>query len=133
MFLCSYSVHPPIINGDQMALHRNESISQRTVSLKSEITIVKEIVCFQRWLALLNFAVILSLSCSQGIKVNWTHLHPSAVVNYQWALKRSYHMEQIADLFKQLPNRFNTFNKKGFANNGWICSAFDAKNSTRNV
>ena len=38
----TYGVDPPIINGDQMALHRNESAGQKTLSLKSEEKIVKE-------------------------------------------------------------------------------------------
>ena len=41
-FLDTYGVDPPIINGDQMPLHRNESVGQKTLSLKSEETFVKE-------------------------------------------------------------------------------------------
>ena len=31
-----YAVDPPVINGDQMPLHRNESPSQKTLSLKQK-------------------------------------------------------------------------------------------------
>ena len=41
-FLDTYGVDQPIINGDQMLLHRNESAGQKTLSLKSEETFVKE-------------------------------------------------------------------------------------------
>ena len=41
-FLDKYSIDPPIINGDHMPLHRNEGSSQKTLSLKSEETFVKE-------------------------------------------------------------------------------------------
>ena len=41
-FLDTYGVDPPIINGDQTPLHRNESAGQKTLSLKSEETFVKE-------------------------------------------------------------------------------------------
>ena len=35
--------------------------------------------------------------------------------NYQWAPKGSYRIEQILDMIKQLPNRFNMFTEKGYA------------------
>ena len=41
-FLDTEGVDPPIISGDQMPLHRNENAGQRTLSLKSEETFVKE-------------------------------------------------------------------------------------------
>ena len=41
-FLDTYGLDPPIINGHQMPLHRNESAGQKTLSLQSEETFVKE-------------------------------------------------------------------------------------------
>ena len=41
-FLDKYGIDSLIINGDHMPLHRNESSSQKTLSLKSEETFVKE-------------------------------------------------------------------------------------------
>ena len=41
-FIDKYGVDPPVINGDQMPLHRNESGSQKTLSLKSEEFFLKE-------------------------------------------------------------------------------------------
>ena len=43
-----------------------------------------------------------------------THLTPSEGVNYQWAPKGSYQIEQILDMIKQLPNRFNMFTEKEY-------------------
>ena len=41
-FIKKYGVDPPIINGDQMPLHRNESSQQKTLAFKGEDTFVKE-------------------------------------------------------------------------------------------
>ena len=41
-FINKYGVDPPVINGDQMPLHRNESASQKTFYLKSKEVFVKE-------------------------------------------------------------------------------------------
>ena len=40
-FINKHGVDPPVINGDQMSLHRNESESQKTLSLKSERSLCK--------------------------------------------------------------------------------------------
>ena len=44
-----------------------------------------------------------------------THLTPPEGVNYQWPPKGSYRIEQILDMIKQSPNRFNMFTEKGYA------------------
>ena len=41
-FLDNFGVHPPVINGDQMPLHRNESSSQKTLKFTGMDTYVKE-------------------------------------------------------------------------------------------
>ena len=41
-FIGKYGVDPPVINGNQMPLHHNESASQKTLSLKSEEVFLKE-------------------------------------------------------------------------------------------
>ena len=41
-FLHHYKIDPPIINGDQMPLHRNESCGQKTLAMKNEDVFVKE-------------------------------------------------------------------------------------------
>ena len=41
-FLDTYGIDPPIINGGQVLLQRNESASQKMLSLKLETVFVKE-------------------------------------------------------------------------------------------
>ena len=40
--------------------------------------------------------------------------NPPEGVNYQWAPKGSYQIEQILDIIRQLPNIFNMFKEKGY-------------------
>ena len=44
-----YGVDPPVINRDQMPLHRNESATQKTLSLQSDSHLPKKsfIICFK--------------------------------------------------------------------------------------
>ena len=44
-----------------------------------------------------------------------THLNPPDGMNVQWAPKGSYRIEQILDMVKHLPNRFNMFTEQGYA------------------
>ena len=46
-FIKKYGVDPPIINGDQMPLHRNVSAQEKSMAFKSEDTFIKEITNFQ--------------------------------------------------------------------------------------
>ena len=41
-FIETFGIDPPIINGDQMPLHRNESSEQATLNFKNSDTFVKE-------------------------------------------------------------------------------------------
>ena len=41
-FIETFDIDPPIINGDQMSLHRNESSEQKTLNFKNQETFVKE-------------------------------------------------------------------------------------------
>ena len=61
-FISKYRVDPPVINGDQMPLHRNESTSQKTVSLKSGEIFVKENFQEKELLASHNFAATRKLN-----------------------------------------------------------------------
>ena len=119
-FLDTYGVDPPIINGDQMSLHRNESAGQKTLSLKSEETFVKEnyllsrerVTCFTQLCS--DPKVDLKPEFVFKGKGTRTHLTPPEGVNCQWAPKGSYRIEQILDMIKQLLNRFNMFTEKGY-------------------
>ena len=120
-FLDTYGIEPPIINGDQMPLHRNESASQKTLSFKSEATFVKEnymlsrerVTCFTQLCS--DPKVSLKPEFVFKGKGTRTHLTPPQGVNYQWAPKGSYRIEQILGMIKQLPNRYNMFTEKGYA------------------
>ena len=41
-----------------------------------------------------------------------THLRPPAGVNYRWAPKGLYRIEQMLGMIKQLPKRINMFTEK---------------------
>ena len=41
-FIKKYGIDPPVINGDQMLLHRNKNASQKTLAFKRLDTYVKE-------------------------------------------------------------------------------------------
>ena len=41
-FIDKYGVDPPVINGDQMPLHRNQVARQKMMPLKNESMYVKE-------------------------------------------------------------------------------------------
>ena len=95
-FLDTYDVDPPIINGDQMPLHRNESAVQKTLSLKSEETFVKEnymlsrerVTCFTQLCSDPKFDLKPEfLFKGKGAR---TRLTPPEGVNDQWVLKGSY-------------------------------------------
>ena len=41
-FIEKYGIDPPVINGDQMPIHRNKSSQQKTMAFKNEDAFVKE-------------------------------------------------------------------------------------------
>ena len=104
-----------------MLLHRKESASQRTLSLKSETVFVKEnymlsrerVTCFTQVCSDLQIKLLPEFVFKgRGTR---TQLQPPPGVTYQWAPRGSYRIEQILSMIKQLPNRFNMFTEKGFA------------------
>ena len=84
-----------------MSLHRNESASQKTLSLKSEEVFVKEnyilsrekVTCFTE----LCSDPKIELKPEFGFKGKGTRTHftPPKGVHYQWAPQGSYRIEQI--------------------------------------
>ena len=93
-----------------MPLHRNESASQKTLSLKSEDVSVKEnymlsrerVTCFTQLCSDLKTELKPEL-VFKG-KVTQTHLTLPKGVHYQWASKGSYRIEQISGMIDKLPN-----------------------------
>ena len=120
-FVDKYRVDPSVINGDQMPLHRNESVSQKTLSLKSEEVFVKEnhmvsrerVTCFTQLCS--NPKIELKPEFVFKGRGTRTHLTLPKGVPYQWAPKGSYRVEQILGMIDKLPNRFNMFTEQSFA------------------
>ena len=120
-FIDKYGVDPPVFNGDQMPLHRNESTSQKTLSLKSEEVFVKEnymlsrerVTCFTQFCG--DTKIKLKPEFVFKGKGTRTHLIPPKGVHYQWAPKGSYRIEQILGMIDKLPDRFNMFTEQSFA------------------
>ena len=50
-FIKKYSINSPVINGDQMSLHRNKNASLKTLAFKGLDTYVKENYMFPREIA----------------------------------------------------------------------------------
>ena len=92
-FIDKYEVDPPVINGGQMPLHRNESASQKTLSLKSEEVFVKENYMLSRervpCLTQLCSDPKIQLKPEFVFKVigTRTHLTPPKGVHNQWTPK----------------------------------------------
>ena len=68
-FTENFGVDPPMLNGDQMPLHRNESSTQKTLNFAGLDTYVKEIILFQEneLLFTLKFAVTLKSHLNQNL------------------------------------------------------------------
>ena len=104
-----------------MPLHRNESPSQKTLSLKSEEVFVKEnymlsrerVTCFTQLCS--DPKIELKPEFVFKGKGTRTHLTPAKGAHYQWAPKGSYRIEQILGMVDKLPNRFNMFTEQSFA------------------
>ena len=100
-FLDNFGVDPPVINGDQMTLHRNESSSQKTLNFTGMDTDVKENYNFSRE----RVTVFTQVSSDQDLtlksefvfkgKGTRTSLHPPDGIKYNWAPKGSYRLEQM--------------------------------------
>ena len=103
-----------------MSLHRKESASQKTFSLKSEEVFVKEnymlarerVTCFTQLCT--DPKIDLKLEFVFNGKGTRTHFTPLKGVHYQWAPKESYQIEQILSMIDKLPNRFNRFTEQSF-------------------
>ena len=120
-FIEKYSVDPPIINGDQMPLHRNESSQQKTLNFKGQDTFVKENHILSRE----RVTVFTQVSSDPAININpefvfkgigtRTKLTLDGNVKYQWSVSGSYREEHMLKTISNLPNRFNPFTQKDFA------------------
>ena len=100
-FIDNFSVDPPVINGGQMPLHRNESASQKTLNIQGCDTYVKENYSLSRE----RVTAFTQASSDLSVKVfpefvfkgkgTRTHLQPPAGIKFYWAPKGSYRLKQM--------------------------------------
>ena len=117
-FLDNYGVDPPIINGNQMPLHRNESASQKSLNFTGMDTYVKENYNLSRE----RITVFTQLCSDPGVifkpefvfkgKETRTVVHSPKGIKFKWAPKGSYRLEQMLRMISNLPNRFKIFTPK---------------------
>ena len=121
-FVTHFKKEPVIINGDQMPLHRNESSTQATMTLKNQPMYVKENYMLSREHA----TVYTQLSTEESNpmptpvivfkgKGTRIHLEPPAGMTVHWGPKGSYRLETMLDYIGNLKNRFNIFTQKNNA------------------
>ena len=109
---------PVIMNGDQMPLHRNESSTQKTMTLTGEQTYVKENYMLSRE----RITVYTQVSSDAAdpmplpefvFKGKGTYLQSKLNipdnVHVQWAAKGSYRLETMLGTISHLKNRSNPF------------------------
>jgi len=119
-FIDNFAVDPPIINGDQIPLHRNESSSQKTLNINGYDTYVKE----NNSLARERITAFTQVSSDPSVVVKpefvfkgkgtRTKLNPLDRIKYQWAPKGSYRLEQMLGTIPNLPNRHHIFTMKNY-------------------
>ena len=118
LFIDNFGIDPPIINGDQMSLHRNESASQRTLNFTGLDTYVKE----NHSLAREGVTVYSKVTNDSSIKLlpefvlkgkgTRTKVNAPKNMHYQWEPKGSYCLKQILRTISHLTNHFNMFTPK---------------------
>ena len=121
-FIKTFGVDLPIINGDQMPLHRNESSGQATLSFKNKEVFIKENhhLSRERVTVFTQIATDGAVDLHPEFVFKGTGLRPPKLttlsnIHYQWAPKGSYRLEQLLETIKHLPNRFNIFSHANFA------------------
>ena len=121
-FLDVFNVEIPILNGDQMPLHRNESHTNKTMSAKNQDVFVKENYSLSRE----RVTAFTQLSTEEGVSFKpefvfkgkgvKIHLNPPAGVYAQWADKGSYRLKNMEVSINHLPKRNNNpFTHKDYA------------------
>ena len=109
-FIEKYGLDPPIINGDQMPLHRNESPSQKTLKFKGEETFVKENRMYSRE----RVSVFTQVSSDSKFytpefvfkgKGTRTKINVEENIKFQWSPSGSYRLDQLLKTISNLPNR----------------------------
>ena len=120
-FIDNFGLDLPIINGDQMPLHRNDSTSQRTLNFTGLDTYVKENYSLARE----RVTVYTQVANDSSIKLlpefvfkgkgTRTKVNAPENMHYQWAPKGSYRLEEMLKTIFYLPNRLNMFTPRNCA------------------
>ena len=112
-FIDNYGVDPPIINGDQMPLHRNERLTQKTLNFVDMDAYVKENYNLSRE-RVTAFTQIYAEFAFKG-KGTRNKLDPPDGIKFNWAPRGSYRLDQMLKTISNLPNKFNIFTPKNYA------------------
>ena len=120
-FKSTFGCEIPIVNGDQMPLHRNESASQKILSRTGETTFVKENYMWLREIATVFTQVssdkstpiplpefVLKGTCTR-IKLN----HPKGIKSH-WVPQRSYRLKTMLDTIANLANTHDLFTESNY-------------------
>ena len=104
-----------------MPLHRNESLSQKIMSITGFDAYVKE----NHNLSRERVTVYNKVSGDPNVKLNpefvfkgkdtRTTLNPPKGIKFQWAPKGSYRLDHMLKTIENLPNCFNSFTPKIYA------------------
>ena len=114
-FIENFGVDLPVLNGDQMPLHRNESSTKKTLNFTGLDTYVKENYSLSRERIIVYTQVCKDPKVSlkpefvfkgKGVQVK---LNPPQDMKFQWAPKGSYRLEHMLSTIANLPNRPNIF------------------------
>ena len=113
-FLDTFGVKIPIINGDQMPLHRNESADKKTMTVKNQDTFVKEnhtlsrerITVFTQASSDPSFAPLPEFVFKGKGPLNKLKekFDPPRGVHAQWLLPGSYRLEHVLKTISTLPD-----------------------------
>ena len=120
-FVDRYGVVPPVSNGDQMPFRRNESASQKTLSLKSEEVFIKEnymlsrerVTCITQLFSDPKIELKSQFIFKVKVHEHISLLQKAHIIN--WLQKDLIELEQILGMIDKLPNRFNMFTEQSFA------------------
>ena len=113
-FIEKYGINKPVINSDQMPLHRNETSQQKTMAFKNKDAFVKENHSLSRE----RVTVFTQVSSTKDISLKPEFVFKgqgprtkidATNVNYQWSPSGSYRLEHMLKTIKNLPDRFNSF------------------------
>ena len=120
-FIKNFGIEPPVINKDQIPLHRNKNASQKTLTFKGLDTYAKENYMLSRERATVftqtssGFSIDLKSKFVFKGKGTRTKLNPSSGIKFQWPERGSYRIDQLKQTIMNLPRRFNPFMCKDFA------------------